>query len=298
MRRSRPATIARRRLLQLGSLCLGAWTVGPGWAGAAEPQHPNSPETDPYVLGVFPFLPPSSLDRHFAGITRVLGGAVGRPVTFRTKSDLEAFAVEIARGEYDIAFVNPFEYLDARGYGYLPLARVDEPLTMVLLAPTASAVARMQDLAGKTLALPPEASAVSRLAKLALFEAGLRPGIDLQVQFYQSKSSCVQALAVGNAAACGLPRFALPKLGLSDTNAFKIVHERKLPVGLSFIAHRRLPELDRSRIQAALLGLSETEPGRSVLTGVGWPRLVEATDRDFDDVRVLESKVSTLAMWR
>ena len=156
----------------------------------------------------------------------------------------------------------------------------------------------LRGLGGHTLALPQRSSAVSRLARLALFEEGLQPGVDLQVQFYQSKSSCLQALAIGNVAACGLPRFALPQLGLSDTRSYKVVYERKLPVGLTFAVHNRLSEADRDGIRAALLGLSDTDIGRQILKEASWPRLVVAHDQDFDEIRRLEARMSTLAMRR
>ena len=106
---------------------------------------------------------------------------------------------------------------------------------------------------------------MSRLARLALFEEGLQPGVDLQVQFYQSKSSCLQALAIGNVAACGLPRFALPQLGLSDTRSYKVVYERKLPVGLTFAVHNRLVGSRPGRLSARPCSASPipTRAGRS-----------------------------------
>jgi phosphonate transport system substrate-binding protein len=291
-------SLNRRRLLELGSVGLAA-SLGAGrGAGAEELREPGPGGIGGYVLGVFPYLPPSSLDRRFAPIVEALRQRIGQPVHLRTKSDLEAFAVEVARGTYDITFLNPFEYVEAAGAGYLPLVRVDEPLSMVLLVPADSPITDLRGLGGHTLALPQRSSAVSRLAKLALFEEGLQPGVDLQVQFYQSKSSCLQALAIGNVAACGLPRFALPQLGLSDTRSYKVVDERKLPVGLTFAVHNRLSEADRDGIRAALLGLSDTDIGRQILKEASWPRLVLAHDQDFDEIRRLEARMSTLAMRR
>ena len=109
-------------------------------ADAEELRDPGPAGIGGYVLGVFPYLPPSSLDRRFAPIVEALRQRIGQPVHLRTKSDLEAFAVEVARGTYDITFLNPFEYVEAAGAGYLPLVRVDEPLTMVLLVPADSPI--------------------------------------------------------------------------------------------------------------------------------------------------------------
>ena len=52
----------------------------------------------------------------------------GQPVTLKTKASFEAFTDEIEKETYDIAFVQPFDYVRAHDkHGYIPLARGGEP---------------------------------------------------------------------------------------------------------------------------------------------------------------------------
>ena len=155
MRPWMPPSLNRRRLLELGSAGLAASLGAVRGAAAEELRDPGPGGIGGYVLGVFPYLPPSSLDRRFAPIVEALRQRIGQPVHLRTKSDLEAFAVEVARGTYDITFLNPFEYVEAAGAGYLPLARVDEPLSMVLLVPADSPITDLRGLAGPTHEISP-----------------------------------------------------------------------------------------------------------------------------------------------
>ena len=89
-------TLNCRRLLALGSAGLAASLGVVRSVDAEELRDPGPAGIGGYVLAVFPYLPPSSLDRRFAPIVSALRERIGQPVHLRTKSDLEAFAVEVA----------------------------------------------------------------------------------------------------------------------------------------------------------------------------------------------------------
>ena len=253
--------------------------------GAADPGADRS-------LGVFPYLPPLSLDRVFAPIVDDLRRALGRTVRLRTKPSFEAFGVALADGAYDLALVHPFLYVAAAAHGYLPIVRVDEPLRLVFLArDEAGGVGSLGDLAGgQILALPPALAAVSVMAEAALAGVGLRPGTDVRLRHLASKMSCVQAVASGAAAACGLPDFAVTQLEAEAGRPLPLraFHETSMPVSLAVVGHgHRLPGPERERVRDLMVGWSGTVEGRAILVGAGWPGFVPALDGDYDVARAV-----------
>lgn len=242
-----------------------------------------------YRLGVFPFLPALTLDRVFALVVGDLGTGLGRTVHFRTKPNFKAFAEALASGTYDFIFVHPFFYVAAADdLHYVPMARLRDPLVVVVLARKDSAIENLGDLAGHTLGLPPELAAVSEIALDELETRGMAPGRDPRIRHFQSKMSCLLAVVMGKIDACGLPRFALAHLELSRSEELKVVHESDPFPSLVFAAHPRVPATDRKRLEHLILGWEKSAGGREILAAGKWGGFVAARDEDYDPIRRLD----------
>ena len=93
-----------------------------GFAAIAGPNPVNAQEA--YTFGVFPFLPPLRLEELYGPYGEVISYAVDRPVVFRTKATFEKFSLEIENQTYDVAFMQPFDYVIAADrFNYQALAR-------------------------------------------------------------------------------------------------------------------------------------------------------------------------------
>ena len=155
----------------------------------------------------------------------------------------------------------------------VPLARLDEPLTAVVMVRDDDPIETLADLEGKTIGLPPALSAVSELVKAALIEAGLLPGVDVALQHYRTKMSCLQAVAVGRADACGVPRFALSQIDPNNERKLRLLVETEPISHFVFAAHARVPEADRVDLCRSILAWPCTAKGREILAGGAWTRL-------------------------
>ncbi len=239
-----------------------------------------------YTFGVFPYLPPLTIDRIFAPIMQALSDGLGRSVDLRTKETFAAFLAELPRGRYDFALVHPFFYVEAVDrHGYLPVVRLDEPLRAVVVARRPTPVATLDGLRGKVLALPPALAAVTEIMRAELAARDIVPGRDLTLRHFQSKASCLHALDVGDAQGCALPRFALRQLPPAETETLDVVFESAPMPGLAIVAHRRLPDAVRARLARLVLDWPATEQGRAILASAQWPGFVVARDADYDDIR-------------
>jgi phosphonate transport system substrate-binding protein len=251
----------------------------------------------PIRFGVFPFLPPLTLDQTFQPVVAELSEAVGAPVVLRTKDTFLRFRNELAAGSYDLVLVHPFFYTYAAEMaGYQALARLDQDLITVLLAPPETGIDSIEALKGRVLGLPDELAAVSVVMKIALFDHGLRAGRDVEVRHFQSKLSCLHAAAVGDVDACGVPRFVLAQIDLARELGLEIFYEAPPIMHFVLAVHPRLALDDCIKIRQRVLTWASTAKGRRMLQARGWRGFVPAEDTDYDGIRALEARVRQLAM--
>ncbi|MCP5363865.1 MAG: phosphate/phosphite/phosphonate ABC transporter substrate-binding protein [Hyphomicrobiales bacterium] len=272
------------------------WTRQTFGTNNSSPDENGEKEPSPsYTLGVFPFLPALTLDRVFAPIVRELNAGTQGTVYFRTKPDFDIFLKEVLAGRYDFVFVHPFLYVDAAAHaGYRPLVRVKSPLTAVITTTTDSPLQSIRDLHGKTLALPPQLAAVSEMLKGDIVDANQRLPADITFRHYLSKSSCIQALAIGKADACGLPRFALSQISGRLVPKLRVIHETQPVASLTFATHPRVDKTVHTQLRTNLLRWQTTEEGQRILKERGWSGLIEAQDQDFDVAREYRSRMTAL----
>jgi ABC-type phosphate/phosphonate transport system substrate-binding protein len=249
-----------------------------------------------YRLGVFPYLPALTIDRLYGPVAEAFSLELDRLVKLRTRSTFEHFADAIAEESYDIIFVHPFLYVEAVDqYGYLPLARLEQPLNAVLVAAAEGGATGLEDLVGEVIGLPPKLAAVSHLIKAALIDAGLRPGLDVGIRHFRNKASCLQAAMAGGVAACGVPSFVFSQVESFGRHALKTIFAAPPVRHFAFAAHSRMPEEERARLKALILSWNDRESGEMVATLGLEQGFAPIDDGDYDSVRLQRSQLQTLA---
>ena len=279
---------ARSRARKLGLFLMISLLFTPGHLSADQGTIPKPS----YRLGVFPYLPALTIDRLYGPMADAFSMQLGRLVRLRTKSTFENFEDAIEGQSYDIIFVHPFFFVDAVDHhGYLPLARLDQELHAVLVANEDSDILMLDDLAGKTIGLPPKLAAVSKLIKSALMDDGVRPGLDIGIRHFRNKASCVQALVGGAVEACGVPAFILRELDSFANRPLRVVFEAPPVSHFAFAVHNRVPEEERRQLRDMVLSLGD---GR--IDGFGADkRFVTIDDADYKAIRAKTSRLKTLA---
>jgi ABC-type phosphate/phosphonate transport system substrate-binding protein len=244
------------------------------------------PQPEAYRLGVFPYLPVLAIDRIYGPVAAQFAEDLGRPVHLKTKPTFDKFADELRNETYDIILVHPFFYVEARDeHHYEPLARLEEPLTAVVMVRDGEPFETLADLEGETIGLPPPLAAVTELIRASLIDAGLVPGVNVTLEHYRSKPSCLQAVASGRTAACGLPRFALAQMDPNNERKLRLMFETEPVSNFLFAAHARVPESVRIDLCKSILSWPFTAKGRKILEGGAWSRFVMARDQDYDEIR-------------
>jgi phosphonate transport system substrate-binding protein len=279
-----PSASERRGPLLVAGLFAAALLVWHVQAARADDPVPTG--LDAYRLGVLPYVPVLMIDRIYGPVAAQLAEDLGRPVHLKTKPNFDKFAEELKRETYDIILVHPFFYVEAHDmHDYVPLARVEEPMSAILLVREDDRLQTLADLAGKTIGLPPARAAVTELVKASLLEIGLVPGVNVTLQHHRTKQSCLQAVAIGRADACGLSPAALSQFDPNNNFKLRQIFESDAISNFVFAAHARVPDADLVNISQSILAWPFTAKGRNILAGGGWSRFVVARDQDYDEVR-------------
>lgn len=242
----------------------------------------------PYSFGVFPYLPVTKIHEMFAPIAADFEAKIRRPVRLLSKARYETFEADIRKESYDIAFLQPFLYVDAHDHhGYLPLARRRGKLAVLVVVREDSPVTSLKELEGKTLANPPADAAVSHLTSMALLSAGIDPRHGVRRDYGKNHFTCLQSVLIGVADACGTadgPLHALQKQKQGRSGLRVLPTTADIPYPL-FVVHQRVPKADRDALLTTILDWDTTEGGKRILRAAEFTSFVTASDADYQEVR-------------
>lgn len=247
----------------------------------------NAFAADTYKFGVFPYLPPTKLNSLFSPITKDLSEALGKDIHLSSKPSYAEFSEQLSNEVFDIAFVQPFDYVTAHDKNnYLPLARRGEDLKAIIVVNKDSPLQTLQDLRGKIIANPPVSAAVTHLTSMALMGAGIDPDKDVTRDYGKSHFSCMQRVLIGSADACGTAGQALFHFEKKDMKGrFRVLQETQgIPHSL-FVVHNRVPEAERAQLLERITGWKNSSSGREILSNGKFIPFVMAQDSDYDAVR-------------
>lgn len=242
----------------------------------------------PYEIGVFPYLPLAKIQELYAPMATDFEAKLGRQVRLSSKAEYATFEEELSKETYDIAFVQPFDYVGAHDkHGYLPLARRGEDLEALIVVRHNSPLKTIKDLKGKTVANPPVGAAVSHLTNMALQDAGINPKTGVKRDYGKNHFTCMQSVLIGAADACGTAEQALLHFEKEKqmTTRFRVLHKTaRIPHAL-FVVHKRVPKKDRDTLLKTILDWPKTEEGKKIIDGGQFIPFVAAKDADYHVVR-------------
>ena len=219
-----------------------------------------------YTFGVFPYLPPRELEQVFAPIAAEFSRVLGRKVEFTSSSSYEIYAKRIDGEEFDIAFMQPFDYVRAADqHNYLPLASRGESLKALIVTAPGSPIKTLEDLRGKRIALPPMESAVSHLVRDYLRKNGLVPDKDIMLAYYRSHISCMQQVLIDAAAACGTAIPAMRYFKARMKVEMSVILETDVIPHTLFAAHSRLSAQERALLLEVITSWGSTPDGKIIL---------------------------------
>ncbi|RVU38736.1 phosphate/phosphite/phosphonate ABC transporter substrate-binding protein [Hwanghaeella grinnelliae] len=236
------------------------------------------------LFGVVPQQSASRLARVWLPLTQYLSEKLGRSIEFATAKDIPTFESCLAKGAYDIAYMNPYHYVvfhDETGYEAIARQK-DKKLKGLLVTRKDRPKTELKQLQGAKLAFPsPAAFGASVIPRAEL----RKEGVDFTADYVKSHDSVYRAVALGLYEAGGGVRRTWNTLAPEIRDQLDIFYETApyTPHAIA-VAQDMDPGL-RDGIQAALLALSAADG--DILKNLGILGFEDGKNADWDDVRSL-----------
>jgi phosphonate transport system substrate-binding protein len=268
---------ARRATRCLAPLLAAVILAGPAGARA---------EGDIYTFGVVPQQAASDLAESWAPLLAWLSARTQVNLRFATAPDIPTFEARLARGDYHLAYMNPYHYtVFHRKAGYQALAKErDRKLQGILVVRKDSPARDIRDLAGATLVFPaPAAFAASILPRAAL----RKEGVAFASKFVSSHDSVYMTVARGLYPAGGGIIRTLELFDPMERNALRVLWTTPAYTPHAIAAHPGLPRQAAARLRDAMVAMADDPVGRGLLARLGFKGIEAADDADWDDIRRL-----------
>ncbi|NVD06710.1 phosphate/phosphite/phosphonate ABC transporter substrate-binding protein [Vibrio sp. JPW-9-11-11] len=242
------------------------------------------------VFGVVPQQSASRLAQQWVPIMAHLSEVTGLEIEFQTAADIPTFEQRLARGTYDIAYMNPYHYTvysQAPGYRAIAKAR-DKTIKGIIVTQRSNPSDSIQTLNNQTLAFPsPAAFAATILTQADLKNAGVR----VQSDYVSSHDSVYLSVAKGFYPAGGGVLRTFTALTEEVKSQLKILHTTQSYTPHAIASHPRLNQKQVDLLRNALTGLDSSPQGQALLNPLKIKGFQSALDGDWDDVRQLDIRV-------
>lgn len=270
------------RLLQI--LTVAALVALSAAAGAQSPRNY-------YRFGVLPLQSPTKLAAMFMPLIEDLQAALGRPVQFVTAPSFSQYMRRVKKREYDIIYLNPLLYTDARRVGYRAIAKVaQEPFTGILVVRKDGPIQKLDPKHlphGLRIGFPdPNAFAATVMTRQYMRKLGINVAKDFQIHYFGSQDSALMALYSGLVDITGTWRPSLRSMPAHVRKDLRIIAETPPQPQMPIAVRSNMPKKDIRLITDRLLTLTHTARGRAALKALGFKDgFVRATDAEYRGVR-------------
>ena len=241
----------------------------------------------PLEFGIVPQQAASKLAEQWVPLLKEVSRRSGVELVFRTDVSIPVFIQHLVKDEYDIAYLNPYNYVVLHtSNGYRAFAKEkDRKLKGIVVVKKDSRYQQLSDLAGKTVVFPaPTSFAASILPQV---EFG-RQKINIEAQFVLSHDSVYRAVASGLQEAGGGIERTLEAAPAEVRDKLRIISETQSFTPHAFAAHPRVSKERVAKVMAAFASLSDDEIGRKLLEPLAFKGIVPADDHDWNDIRKLD----------
>lgn len=280
------------------AVILSLWLLAPACRDAPVdpgPKYGASPAAQAvhvHHFAVHPLHNPSKLAQAYQPLLDHLNARLkGARLALEASRDYGSFEDKIRAREPGLLLPNPWQTLLAMKVGYSVIAMAGEPQDFkgLFIVRKDSGLARPSDLKGKAVSYPsPTALAACIMPQYFLYQHGLDVNRDLENRYVGSQESSIMN-AYLKLSAAGVtwppPWRAFQKEHPTEAGALQVLWETGSLVNNSVMVRDDFPADLRAQLQAALLGLQDSAPGRAILAGMETARFLPATDRDYDVVR-------------
>lgn len=257
---------------------------------AALPARAACPVDGVTTVGVVPQQAATDLAQGWIPLLREVSALSGCEFRFATAPTIPEFEKRLSRGDYGIAYMNPYHYVVFhQAPGYVAFAREkDRKLRGLLVVRADSTLSSVRELEGHEVAFPSPAAFAATVIPLAELK---KAGVNVKPRFVASHDSVYLNVTRGFAVAGGGIERTFESIDADVRAGLRVIwRSAEYPPH----AFARLPALPDALGKAFVDGMQKvalTQQGRDMLAQMGFKGIVGAVDADWDPVRALEIHV-------
>lgn len=242
------------------------------------------------VFGIVPQQSAKKLAETWGPVLNELSKITGKKIVFATAKDIPTFERRLANQEYDIAYMNPYHYVQySQLANYQALAKQrDKKIQGIIVVHKDNPAQTLADLDGKTLAFPAPAA----FAATIIPQASIRKlGVEITPRYVSSHDSVYLNVERQFLFAGGGVMRTLNATDESTSKNLRILwrSERYTPHAIATSA--KVSGETRKELLAALLQLNDKPEYQSLLKTIAFKGFEAAQNSDWDDVRDLNIQV-------
>lgn len=238
----------------------------------------------PLSFGIVPQQAASKLAKMWIPFMAELSKGTGREIHFATMKDIPTFERCLAKGAYDIAYMNPYHYtVFSDKAGYKAFAHQSEKkLKGLIVVKKEAPYETLQDLDNLNLAFPsPAAFGASVLPRAEMRKRGM----NITPNYVKSHDSVYKSVAAGLFPAGGGVKRTFANIPEDLRRKLRIIYTTAGYTPHAFAVSPKVDEATRQTLQATFQRLSKTRP--DLLQQIGMTGFSDAQDSDWNDVRDL-----------
>ncbi len=244
---------------------------------------PASAQSD-LTFGIVPQQSASRLAQIWVPVLDHLSAKTDTRIRFATAKDIPTFEACLARGAYDLAYMNPYHYTvfsEAPGYRAMAHAK-NKKIRGIVVVRADSDYQKLEQLDDQSIAFPSPAAfgaSVIPRAEMKTREMTIRPA------YVKSHDSVYRAVIAGLFPAGGGVLRTFNNVPENERSKLRVLYRTDAYTPHAFAAH---PKVDRrlvDRLVQTMKSMAAERP--ALLKALGMSGLQPAVDTDWDDVRSL-----------
>lgn len=266
-----------RQLRQLLWIGAAAIFVGPALAS----------DQTIYTFSVVPQFERRALFSIWQPILDELQKRTGHRFELITALSVNEYDQDVRRGIYDFVYVNPYVMATIeKTPGYRPLIRDSQSLHGILVVRKDSPIQRVEELQGKSLAVP----ALQALGASLLLRAELdrRFGVRMEPVIAKTHGSVFIHVINGLTDAGGSVQKALSTQEARIQASLRVLYRTRDVPSHPIAAHHRVPEAVREQVRQAFIAMSADPAGKALLGKIPMQEAVAAQAQDYQVLRDLQ----------
>lgn len=238
-------------------------------------------------FGVVPQQSATRLAEDWGPLLAEVSRRSGVALVFRTAPNIPAFEERLGKGDYDLAYMNPYHYVVFHAsIGYQAFAREqDRKIKGILVVKKNSAYRKPADLTGKTVVFPAPAAFAASILPQAEFG---RLKIPIEAKFVASHDSVYRLVASGLQEAGGGIQRTFESLPDDIRSTLRVLAETPAYTPHAFAAHARVSPAVVARVGAAMASLAGDDVGQRLLAPLVFKGIARAQDKEWSDIRALD----------